>query len=250
MKYRYLLQDLIVKDVKVKYRRSVLGLMWSVLNPLFMMLVITAVFSRIMNIKVENYPIFYLTGSTIFNFFSEGTQLAMSSVIGASSLIKKVYIPKYIFPLEKVLFAFVNFLFSLIAVIIMFAVFRFPVPWTAALFFVPAIFVLVFAIGVGLVLSALSVYFRDIVHLYTVVVVAWQYLTPIIYDYKGLPALMQAVMQFNPLFYYVTYFRDLTMYGIIPDLRFNLICAAFSFGALIIGLLVFKKKQDRFILFI
>lgn len=250
LRYRYLLQDLIVKDIKVKYRRSILGLVWSVLNPLMMMIVITTVFSKIFKITVENFPIYYLTGSTIFNLFSEGSQLAMSSVLGASSLIKKVYIPKYIFPLEKVMFAFVNFLFSLIAVIIMFIILRFPVQWTVILFIVPAIYVLIFSIGIGLILSTMSVFFRDIVHLYSVLVVAWQYLTPIMYPYAGLSEGMKTFMQFNPMYYYVVYFRNVTMYGTVPGLNFNLICMAFSLGALAIGLVVFKKKQDRFILFI
>lgn len=250
MRYRYLLEDLIVKDIKVKYRRSVLGLVWSVLNPLLMMMVISAVFERIFKTTVENFAIYYLTGSTIFNFFSEGTTLAMSSVIGASSLMKKVYIPKYIFPLEKVLFASVNFLFSLIAVIIMFIIKQYPLSWTILLFFVPALYVLVFAIGVGLLLSAMSVFFRDIVHLYGVMVVAWLYFTPVIYPFTSLSTGMQNIMQFNPLYYYVDYFRAVVMYDTIPGLRTNLICLAFSFGALAVGLFVFKKKQDRFILFI
>ena len=250
LRYRYLLQDLIVKDIKVKYRRSVLGLLWSILNPLFMMLVITAVFERIFKIRVENFPIYYLTGSSIFNFFSEGTQLAMGSVFGASSLIKKVYIPKYIFPLEKVMFAFVNFMFSLVAVIIMFVVLRFPVPWTVVLFVIPAIYVLVFSIGIGLILSAMSVFFRDIVHLYSVLVVAWQYLTPIMYSYDSLPEAVKLFMCFNPMYYFVLYFRDVTMYGIVPGLDLNITCMAFALCSLLAGLLVFKKKQYKFILFI
>lgn len=252
LRYRFLLQDLIVKDIKVKYRRSVLGLLWSILNPLLMMIIITAVFSKIMKSTVENFPIYYLTGSTIFSFYSEATTFAMTSVLGASSLMKKVYIPKYIFPLEKVLFAFVNFLFSLIAVVIMFIVLRHPLSWTILLFIIPAIYVLIFSIGIGLLLSAMSVFFRDVVHLYSVMITGLFYLTPIIYsaDWENLPNAVRGIMMFNPLYYFVTYFRDVTMYATVPGLKTNLICLAFSFGALAIGLFVFKKKQDRFILFV
>lgn len=249
-KYRFLLQDLIIKDLKVKYRRSVLGLLWSILNPLLMMIVVTTVFSQIFKIKIENFPIYYLTGSTLFNFFSESTSTAMTSILGASALMKKVYVPKYIFPLEKVLFSFVNFMFSLIAVIIMYAILRFPVPWTAVLFFIPSVYVLIFATGIGLILSSLSVFFRDIVHLYSVLITAWMYLTPIIYPYDTLPDKIKLLMQLNPLYYYVSYFRDVTMYGNVPGLRINLVCLAFSFTALFIGLLVFKAKQNKFILYI
>ena len=249
-RYRYLMQDLISRDIKVKYRRSFLGLLWSILNPLLMMMVISAVFQNIFRIKVENFPIYYLTGSTIFTLFSESTNTAMTSVLGASSLIKKVYIPKYIFPLEKVMFAFVNFGFSLIAVAFMFLITRTPLHWTALLFFLPALYMLVFSIGVSLVLSSISVFFRDVVHLYSVVLLAWQYLTPIVYPYEALPEKLQLLMKFNPMFHYVKLFRDLLLYGQLPDIKAHLICISFSLFALAVGLYTFKRKQDEFVLFI
>ena len=125
-RYKYLLKNLIVKDVKLKYRRSILGILWSVLNPLLMMLVISAVFSSIFKVSVENFPVYYLTGSTLFNMLAETTNSSMTSILDSSSLIKKVYIPKYIFPLEKCMFGFINFLFSMIAVAIMWSAFLFP----------------------------------------------------------------------------------------------------------------------------
>ena len=112
-RYKYLLINLIEKDIKLKYRRSVLGILWSVLNPLLMMIVISAVFSNIFKVNIENFPIYYLTGSTLFNMLSETTNYSMMSILESSSLIKKVYIPKYIFPLEKCMFGLVNFLFSI-----------------------------------------------------------------------------------------------------------------------------------------
>lgn len=249
-KYRYLLRNLIVKDVKLKYRRSVLGILWSVLNPLLMMTVISAVFSNIFKISVENFPIYYLTGSTLFNMLSETTNNAMTSILSSSSLIKKVYIPKYIFPLEKCMFGFINFLFSMVAVAIMYAVFGYPLHLTALFFPVPVFYTLVFSIGLSLILSALSVFFRDIVHLYSVLLVAWNYFTPIMYPFDILNAKIKAIMHINPMFHYVKYFRDVLMYNTIPGLTENLLCAAMAFGTLAIGLLFFKRKQDKFILYI
>ena len=248
--YVHLLQNLIVRDLKVKYRRSVLGFLWSILNPLLMMLVITAVFQNIFRMNIDNFPIYYLTGSLIFNFMSEATSLAMTSVLSSASLIKKVYIPKYIFPLEKCLFAFVNMLFSSVAVIIMFFVLHYKITWMALLFFVPMIFTFIFSIGLGLILSAADVFFRDIGHLYSVWITAWMYLTPVIYPMETLTAGMKNIMKFNPMFYYVDYFRQVVMYNNIPGLNFNLICFAFSFAFLFLGLLIFKLKQDKFILYI
>ncbi len=248
--YTHLLQNLIVRDLKVKYRRSVLGFLWSILNPLLMMLVITAVFQNIFRVNIENFPIYYLTGSLIFNFMSEATSLAMVSVLSSAPLIKKVYIPKYIFPLEKCLFAFVNMLFSSVAVIIMFFVLHFKLTWTALLFFVPMIFTLIFSIGLGLILSAADVFFRDIGHLYSVWITAWMYLTPVIYPMETVTDGMKDVMKFNPMYYFVDYFRQVVMYNNIPGFDFNLICIGFSFGFLLLGLLIFKLKQDKFILYI
>jgi ABC-2 type transport system permease protein len=250
LKYRFLLQDLILKDIRIKYRKSVLGILWSVLNPLLMMLVITAVFENIFRVRIENFPIYYLSGAVMFNFFSEATVSGMSSVLQAASLIKKVYIPKYIFPLEKALFAFVNFLFSLIAVVLIYLILGVPLHLSALLFFIPSLYLLIFAIGIALVLASWAVYFRDIIHLYGVVLTAWTYLTPIVYPYDALPVQMQRLMQFNPMFHYVSYFRQVTLYGQIPSLATNVICAAFALLSLVVGLLIFKKNQDRFILFI
>lgn len=249
-KYRHLLRELVVKDVKVKYRRSVLGLVWSILNPLLMMLVITAVFSTIFKFNVENFPAYYLLGALIFNFNNEATMLAMTSIRGGAGLIKKVYIPKYIFPLEKIMFAFVNALFSLIAVIIVLAILRVELTWTIILFPIPLIYVLVFSTGLGLILATMNVFFRDTEHLYGVFVTAWMYLTPIIYPMEILPEVMQKMMILNPLYHYVEYFRMVVLYGMVPSLKENIVCLACSLIFLIIGLIVFKKNQDKFILFI
>ena len=252
-KYRYLLEDLTIRDLKVKYRRSLLGILWSVLNPLLMMLVITAVFSSIFKIDVENFPIYYLTGSLIFNFFAEATSGALVSILGNSPLIKKVYIPKFIFPLEKTLFAFVNMLFSLLAVVIMFIVLRFVPSWTIVFSPIIFIYVFVFSLGVGFFLSAISIFFRDVIHLYSVFLTAFMYMTPIIYPesmIERMPAVVSSVIHYNPMYYYVQYFRNISMYGILPSVRDNLICIVSALLALLVGSLVLKKAQDKFILYI
>ena len=132
LKYKYLLHNLISRDLKVKYRRSTLGLLWSVLNPLLMSIVISIVFQNFFRFDVPNFAIYYLTGSLIFNFMNEATSSAMVSIVGNAPLIKKVYIPKYIFPLEKVMFAFVNMLFSMIALVIMMGVTKLGIIGSAA----------------------------------------------------------------------------------------------------------------------
>lgn len=249
-KYRYLISDLVTRDIKTKYRRSALGVIWSVLNPLLMMLVLTAVFSNIFRFDIKDFPIYYLTGSLIFNFVSEATSFSLTAILGASGLIKKVYIPKYIFPLEKCLFSFVNMLFSFIAVIIVFLILGITPHWSILMFPLPLIYSFVFSLGLGLVLSTLNVFFRDTGHLWSVFVTAWMYVTPIIYPMSILPEWMVNIVKLNPLYYYVEYFRNVMVYGIVPSFTDNMVCITFSVIMLLIGLAVFKKNQDRFILYI
>lgn len=247
-----LLKNLVSKDFKIKYRRSVLGVAWSVLNPLFTMLVITTVFGKLLKIEVENFATYYIVGFAIWNFFSEATSNSLGSILSSAPLIKKVYIPKYIFPLEKCLFSLVNFFFTLIAVIIV-MLFQGVIPSvTAILFPIPVMFCFVFVCGVSLFLSAATVYFRDIQHLYGVLLTMLMYLTPIIYPLEILEnhKLVLNIVKSNPITHYVEYFRNLVMYNTIPSLQENLICICMSVGAFLIGALVFKKAQGKFILHI
>lgn len=249
-KYRHLLLDFVARDLKIKYRRSILGVFWSVLNPILMMLVITSVFSHLFRFQIEYFPIYYLTGMFVFSMFSEGTLSALNSIVSSGSLIKKVYLPLYLFPLEKCLFAFINALFSLVALALIIVILGMPVPWTAVLFVIPMIYALIFSIGVGLVLSAINVAFRDIGHLYGVVITAWMYLTPIFYPIDILPVFLQKYMIFNPLYCFIKYFREVLMYGNVPGFKLNAACFVASFTMLIIGAIIFRRRQRTFILYI
>lgn len=249
-KFSYLLMTLVKKDFTTKYRRSVLGVLWSVLNPLMMMFVIATVFSQVFKIQIDNYAAYYLTGTLIFSFMSEATNGSLTSILGAAGLIRKVYIPKYLFPAEKCLFAGVNTFFTLIAAIIILPFIGITLKWTVFLIIPLLLYVLFFSYGLGLILSAVNVFFNDIGHLYGVFTQIWMYLTPILYPVDILPDNVKLYVWYNPMYYYVEYCRDVLMYGIVPDLQFNLICAAFSISFLILGLVVFKTRQDKFILYI
>lgn len=250
IRYRYLVQDLVTKDIKTKYRRSVLGLLWSVLNPLLMMLVLTAVFSTIFNYKSGDFSVYYLTGYIMFNFVTEATTFSMTSIIGSAGLIKKVYIPKLVFPLEKCMFALVNMLFSLIAAIIVFLVVGVQPHWVILLFPLPIFYLFVFNFGISLILATLNTFFRDVGYLYNVFITIWMYLTPIIYPVSILPSWLLPIVKLNPLYHYVQYFRNVTIYGVMPSLKDNLICISISLLFLLIGVRFFRKKQDQFIFYI
>lgn len=249
-KYHYLLEDLVAKDFKLKYRRSVLGFLWSILNPLLMMLVITAVFSNMFKSDIEYFPVYYLCGYLIFNFVIEATNGALTSIVQSGYLIKKVYIPKYIFPLEKSSFALVNILFSFVAVLIVILITGMPIKATIFLIPIPIFLAFIFSTGLGLILASMNTFFRDMGHLYSVWTTAWMYLTPMFYPISIIPDNIKTVIYYNPLYYYVTYLRMLVIDGEIPGMEINVICICFSFLFLLIGLLIFKRNQDKFILYI
>lgn len=250
LRYKGLLEQLVIRDLKTKYRRSFLGYLWSLLNPLLMMIVVSAVFSVVFKSDIPNFPVYLLIGQIIFNFYSEATNFAMTSIISGGSLIKKVYVPKYILPLSKVLSSFVNLLFSLIALVLVLIFTHTPITPAILLFPLSLLYVLLFSIGIGLILSALSVYFRDMIHLYGVLLIALMYFTPIFYPTSILPKIPMALMEFNPLYHFIDYLRTIVLYGNLPTFSDNIICLSFGVVSICIGLFIFYKKQDSFILYL
>lgn len=251
LKYKDLLYQLVIRDVKLKYRRSFLGYLWSILNPLFVMIVMTIVFSTMFSNNIENFPVYLFTGRMLFDFLSTSTKQAMRSVTGSAALIKKTYVPKYIFTLAKVTSCMIDLVFSFGALLIVIVATRAKVTWTFLLFPVVIIQIYIFCCGLGFFLAAYNVFFRDIQYIYNAVITAWMYLTPIFYPIDRLPDKVQlAIKGFNPLYYYVAQFRDLVYLGHLPGPRIfygGWLLAFVMFG---LGLLVFMKKQDKFILYI
>lgn len=252
IKYTPLLRELVSRDLKVKYRRSFLGYVWTLLNPMLMMTVMAIVFSFMFKSSIEYFHMYLLTGNILFQFFNESTSMAMTGILGNGSLIRKVYIPKYIFPLSRVLSSFTNLLFSMAAIVIVMLVSRVPLHWTLLLFWVPLLLLLLFCTGVGMLLSALATFFQDIVHMYGVFTLALTYLTPIFYpvDSDFLPKFAMNVIRCNPLYYYITFFRDVVMYGRIPEMSILLGSVLFALAALVIGFGVFRKLQKNFVLYV
>ncbi len=252
-KSEYILRQLVTRDFKLKYRRSFLGVAWSVLNPLLMMLVMAAVFSTMMRFSsdsIPSYPLYIILGNVTFTLMSDATSQGMRSIIDAASLLKKVRIKRWVFPVEKVVFSMVNFAFSLIAVlIVMVAVGVFPT-WTALMLPVFLVYLGMFCVGLSMLLSALSVFFRDVIHIWQVVLTAWTYATPLFYPAEILTQWVLSLEKFNPMFHFVNYIRELLLYQRLPSLKLNLACAACGVVMLLLGLLVFKKSEHRFILFI
>ncbi len=251
LKYRFLLQNLISRDLKIKYRRSVLGILWSVLNPLFMMLIMTAVFTSIFRFDIENYPVYLLSGQLLFTFFNESTNAAMASVLQSASLIKKVYMPKYIFPLEKVIFSLVNHIFSTVALILVMLITKAPITPVLPFIILPIFLLFIFNLGAGLFLSSFAIFFRDIMHFWSVFITALTYATPIFYpEDLIIGTLIEPFIKLNPLYWYISSYRGIVLDGTLPSFEAILICCLFSALSLSVGIFAFRKGQDKFILYI
>ncbi len=259
-KYKFLMEQLISRDFKIKYKRSILGVFWSFLNPLLMMLVQYVVFSKLFDLRgmgITHYAIYLLCGIITWNGFSDCATQAMHAITGNASLITKVYVPKYIYPVTKVLSAGINLLLSMVPLLLVTFIYGLfnGLYLTKAIFLIPIalIFVIVFTIGVGFLLSSLMVFFHDVEFLWGVFSMMWMYATPIIYGIdllRGKAEWLVMLMEFNPMYHYVSFMRTIIIDGCSPALSEYVICGAFSLGMLIIGAFVFKKTQDKFILYI
>lgn len=250
LQYKDLLFNLVSRDIKVRYRKSFLGMLWTVLNPLLMMIVMTIVFSTLFKSTIENFPIYFLAGNLIFTLNSEITNNCTYAIIGNAPLLKKVYIPKYLFPLSKAGSAMVNLVFSLIAMFMVMLILKVPFLSTLLLLPIPVFYAFLFSVGLGLLLSAVTVYFRDIAYFYSVFLMAWNYFTPVFYPIEILPDIGKKLMLLNPLYHYIDYMRCLILYGTFPSVRENIVCFIMGISMLVIGMIVFYRKQDHFILYI
>ncbi|MFA0816569.1 MAG: ABC transporter permease [Anaerofustis sp.] len=251
LKYKELIIQLVKRDIKLKYRRSFLGYLWSILNPLLMMLVMTIVFSRLFRFDIPNYAVYLLTGQTMFNFMTESTTMAIGSIMASAPLIKKTYVPKYIFPVSKVTSSLVNLLFSLVALLLVMIITGVKFTWWVFMFPFIIIQIYIFCLGLGLFLAQAVVFFRDIQYIYGVLTTVWMYLTPVFYPASILPDNFRNLVLFgNPMYYYISQFRDVMLYGQISDYRIVLGGIGFACCFLLLGVWTFKKTQDKFILYI
>ncbi len=255
-KDRFILQQLVSKDFKLKYRRSFLGVLWSVLNPLLMMIIMSFVFSYMFKSTVENYPLYLIVGNITFTLMSDATNGGLGSIIGAASLLKKVKVDRWVFPVQKVLSAVVNFAFSLIAVVVVMLWYRVVPTWHLVWMFVGLFLLMLFCIGISLFIGALAVFFRDMMHLWGVLLTAWTYLTPIFWDLSllttnpSVPHYVIWVVKANPMYNYLDIMRCAIVYQTSPSGTVLLIAAISSLVSIILGLLVFRRTQHKFILYI
>lgn len=249
-KYKFLIEQLVARDFKTKYKRSVLGYLWSFLNPLLTMIVQYVVFSTIFKSGIENYPVYLLSGIILFNFFSEAIGQGLGSIVYNASLITKVYVPKYIYPVTKVASTSINLFISIIPLLL--AVVITGVKITPSILLLPFILgcLLVFCVGMVLMLSAAMVFFRDTQYLWGIISMVWMYATPIFYPEDIIPAHFRFIQTLNPMYYMVKFARTILIDGVSPNPGLYGTCILSAVITCVIGAIIFKKTQNKFVLYI
>lgn len=249
--YKDLLIQLVRRDLKLKYRRSVLGYLWSVLNPLLVMIVMTIVFSQMFSRNIPNFPVYLLAGRTLYEFVIGSTNKALGAITDNSSLLKKTYVSKFMFPLAKITSSMVDYVLSLGALVIVIAFTGMHFYWTMLLFPLIVIQAYVFALGLGFFLAQMHVFFRDTRYIYNAVTTMWMYCTAIFYPISMLPDWLEKLIRnFNPLFIYINQFRNIAWKGILPSSHDVILGVAYAVLFLALGTFVFRKNQDKFILYV
>ena len=249
-KHQFLLEELVKRDFVKKYKRTILGMAWSVLSPLLMLLVMRLVFTRFFGRTMEHYTTFIFSGNLLFAYFRDSTTQGMASLVGNASIFSKVNVPKYLFLFSKNIQALINFALTMV-VFLLFCIFdhvaiTFHFIWLVY----PILCMMIFNIGIGFIVSALFVFFRDMEYLWSVFTQILMYFSAIFYQVDLYPIEIQRLFLLNPVYCYIKFFRIIVLDGTLPSLQFFLLCAAYAIVAFTIGGLVYKKNNTRFLYYI
>ena len=244
----FLLKQLVKRDLTSKYKESVLGIIWSFLNPLLIMIVFTVIFSVLFSRQIQNYPVYFLTGRVIYTFFVAATNGAMRSIRGNRSILTKIFVPRYMFAMSSICYEFINFLITLV---ILFGVMiatgqQFHLMMLASI--IPLSFVIIMVVGVGLILTVLNTYFSDIGHFYSVFTLVLMYASALFYPMEIVPTNIQAIFTLNPLYIAIYCFRGTMMYNVFPDISSILYLAVFSVMVFAVGFLLFRIHEKKLVL--
>lgn len=239
-----MIKELTSREIKRKYSRSYLGIVWSVLNPLLSMCVISLIFTQLFRRSIENFPIYYLTGSIIWTMFTGATNAAMTSLVDNKMLLIKVKFPMNIFILSRVYTSLVNFLYSLVAYVIMLVVFRVTPCWTMLFSPVIVLFLLLFSLGIAYILATAYVFFGDVKHLYSVLLTLWMYMSALFFPVDQLNGIVRLVIQVNPVFNYIDCMRTIVMRGKMPEATQVIYIMAWGTAMYVVGYLVFARHRN------
>ena len=249
-KHRFLFQQLVHRDFTKKYKRTVLGVAWSMISPLLSLMVMRIVFTSLLGSEIEHYTIYLFSGQLIFSFFSDSTNEGMSALLNNADIFTKVNVPKYMFLLSKNVSSLINFGLTLIIYFLFVLADGIPITWKFLLLVYPIVCLVIFNLGVGLILSAVFVFFRDIQYLYGIFTTLLMYVSAIFYSIETFPEMGQNLFLLNPVYLYIRYFRKIVIESTIPSVEFHLLAAAYALAALGVGCLIYKKKNHSFLYYV
>ena len=244
--YREMLFNLVKKDLRTRYKGSFLGFLWTLLNPLLQLAVYSIIFSMVMRVDIENYPVYLFVGLIPWIFFSAAISNSMVCIISNKEMIKKIYFPRIIIPISVVSSAWISMLFSMIIVILALIVFKVGISWHILLLPIPVLIEYIMILGFSLLLSSLNVFFRDLEHIFSIIIMAWFYMTPIVYTIDMIPDQYLYIFRLNPMVDLIQMYREILFYHQMPGLNNIGALLVISIFILSIRGFVFSKVQKRF----
>lgn len=248
--HQFLFEELVKRDFTKKYKRTILGMAWSILSPLMNLVIMWLVFSNFFGNNVNHYAIYLFAGQLVFSYFTDATNLGMTSLVGNSGIFTKVNVPKYLFLLSQNVSALINFGLTLLIFFAFTAFDGIAFTWKFLLLLYPVACLVVFNLGMGLILSALYVFFRDMQYLWGILTQLLMWMSAIFYTIDSYSPMVQNLFLLNPLYLYIRYFRKIVLDGVIPTPQFHLLAAAYAFIALAIGAFMYKKYNHEFLYYV
>lgn len=248
--YRFLFEELVKRDFTKKYKRTVLGILWSVIGPLATLGVMALVFTQFFGRRTPHYIIYLFCGNLLFNYFRDSTSTGMTSLYDNASIFTKVNVPKYMFLLSKNVSSLINFGINIVLLFVFMLLDGVDFSWKLIFLLYPIGCLMMFNLGMGLILSALYLMFKDIKYIYDIFTMLLMYLSAIFYTVDSYPEQFQLLFLLNPVYVYITYVREIVLYQQIPDLTLHLLSAAYASAALLIGSVIYKTKNYKFLYYI
>ena len=249
-KNQFLFEELVKRDFKRRYARTVLGMLWSILNPLLQLLVMRLVFSHFFGASIPHYTTYLFSGMVVFNYFSESTNEGMLSLVENANIFTKINVPKYLFLFAKNSQSFINFLLILIVYFFFCLLDGITFTWKFLLLVYPILMLVIFNLGSGLILSAIYVFFRDMHYFWSVFLILLQYVSAVFYQIDTFPPQYQRLFYLNPVYLYIHYFRSIVLYGQIPSLLLHVVICLEAMLFFFVGVLTYRKYNMQFLYYV
>ena len=247
---QFLFEMLVKRDFTKKYKRTVLGMAWSIISPLVNLLIMWLVFNRLLGANIDHYVIYLFAGQLLFSFFTDATNMGMTSLLGNAGIISKLDVPKYMFLLSQIVSSFINFSLTLLIFFLFTAFDGIPFTWKFLFLVYPTVCISLFNLGIALILSALFIFFRDMQYLWGIFSQTLMWLSAIFYTTSQFSDFTQRLYYANPLYVFITYYRDVVLSGVIPGLGIHLLCAFYTALALLFGAWMYKRYNHEFLYYI